>query len=69
MKPKLFVAVVAMALVVAGCYTKRWSDFDKTMQGEVGTKTKDYYVAKWGTPTKAVTLEDGERSWSGSGTR
>jgi hypothetical protein len=59
MKLKALVAVVAMALVLAGCYAMRWSEFDKTMQSEVGIKTKEYYLAKWGEPTKAVKLEDG----------
>jgi hypothetical protein len=60
-------AIVITAVLLAGCsmtLEQRWEVFDAQRRQEVGVKTKDYYLAEWGTPTKRTRSQEGEEIWT-----
>ena len=60
-------ALLAIAtLLLTGCYMtleERWQAFDAERRQEVGIKTKDYYIAEWGNPSKRTRSQEGEDVW------
>ena len=59
--------VLTTLLLLSGCFMsleQRWEAFDAERRQEIGVKTKDYYLAEWGKPTKRTKSADGEDIWT-----
>lgn len=67
------ILVILMALpLFTACFKtmeQRWETFDSDRRQEIGVKTKDYYIAEWGKPTKRFKSQDGGETltWEFSG--
>ena len=55
----LLITLLTAPLLINSCYSTRWAEFDTTMKSEIGVKNKDYYISKWGPPSRGAKLDEG----------